>query len=55
MQFVRDESKKSKSYLQLLEQQNFVVKSIMEHTKVVTSIKEAQRKAERCIESLMSD
>ena len=55
MQFVRDESKKSQKYLQILEQQGFVVDNMVKHVEIVSSIKEAQNKAERCIETLMSD
>ena len=55
MQFVRDESKKSQKYLQLLEQQGFVVDSMEQHTIVVSTIQQAQQKAEQCIETLMSD
>ena len=55
MQFVRDESKKGQKYLQLLEQQGFVVESMEKHAIVVSTIQEAQQKAERCIETLMSD
>ena len=55
MQFVRDESKKSQKYLQLLEQQGFVVDNMVKHREIVSNIKIAQDKAERCIETLMSD
>jgi len=55
MQFVRDESKKSQKYLQMLEQQGFVVESQEKHREVVDSIREAQKKAEKCIDTLMSD
>lgn len=55
MQFVRDESKKSEKYLQMLEQKGFVVESMEQHTLVISTIQDAQQKAERCIETLMSD
>ena len=55
MQFVRDESKKTTKYLQLLEQQGFVVQSIAKHNEIVATVREAQQKAERCVETLMSD
>ena len=55
MQFVRDESKKSKTYLELLEQQNFVVNNISQHEEIIANITLAKSKAEQCINTLMSD
>ena len=39
MQFVRDESKKGDKYLQLLEQQGFVVDSMEKHVEIISTIK----------------